>query len=187
MTRTGLEGGPIYGVGREVRSEIDRAGVAELSIDLHPDRSADQLASRLASRRPKDSTTTWLRRATGLHPVAINLLREAGLPDPAGLPGDPHAVASAIKRVRLVVRELMPIARAISSAGGVARHELDDGLMLRARPGTFVAGEMIDWDAPTGGYLLQMSFSSGVVAGRSAAEWSRAARGRSRSLSADDG
>ena len=168
VTASGLEGGPVYAVGREVRTELDRSGGCTITIDLHPDRSVAQLTDRLAKRRPKDSVTTWLRRTIGLHLVAVNLIRET-----AGgrLPTDPMAMAALVKRVPVPVAGSMPIDRAISTAGGVALDELDADLMLRRRPGTFVAGEMIDWEAPTGGYLLQASFSTGVVAARGASKW----------------
>lgn len=184
VTTAGLEGGPVYAVGREVRTELDTTGTCTITIDLHPDQTATRLARRLERRRPKDSVTTWLRRSLGLDPVAINLLREAvGL----RLPERPDQLAALVKRVPLRVDSLMPLDRAISTAGGIALDELDGGLMLQRRPGTFVAGEMIDWEAPTGGYLLQASFASGVVAARAASRWSRGARYRSRSLTADDG
>ena len=128
--------------------------------------------------------TTWLRRTLGLDLVAINLVREAVGPE---LPEHPDQLAALVKRVPIQVVGMMSLDRAISTAGGVSRAELDGGLMLVRRPGTFVAGEMIDWEAPTGGYLLQASFSTGVVAARAAARWSRSARDGSRSLTADDG
>jgi hypothetical protein len=184
VTTTGLEGGPVYGVGREVRTELEANGACTITIDLHPDQTSTRLADRLSRRRPKDSVTTWLRRALGLDLVAINLLREAvGL----GLPEHPDELAALVKRVPVQVAALMPLDRAISTAGGVALDELDSDLMLRRRPGTFVAGEMIDWEAPTGGYLLQASFTTGVVAARGASRWSRGDRDRSRSLTGDDG
>ncbi len=165
VTSSGLEGGPIYALSRPIRSQFDADGAATIEIDLHPDQSAEQLATRLGRRRPKDSMSTWLRRSIGVRPVAVNLLREAAgnrLPDGAG------EMATLVKRVPVAVSAVTPIERAISTAGGVARHELDDALMLRSRPGTFVAGEMIDWEAPTGGYLLQACFSTGVAAARGA-------------------
>ena len=167
VTRTGLEGGPVYAIGGPVRDALD-AGRCVLDVDLRPDLTADQLAGRLGQRRPKDSAATWLRRAIGLDPVAVGLLREAG---GGALPDDAAATAALVKAVPVAVAATMPIARAISTAGGIAWSEVDDALMLRRRPGTFVAGEMLDWDAPTGGYLLQASFSTGVVAGRGALAW----------------
>ena len=183
VTTAGLEGGPIYAVGRKVRARLDEVGACTVTIDLHPDQDVARLTERLANRRPKDSTTTWLRRTLGLHLVAVNLLREAAGPD---LPSDPTVMAALVKAVPVRIAGSMPIDRAISTAGGVALDELDSNLMLRRRPGTFVAGEMIDWEAPTGGYLLQASFSTGVVAARGAAKWWRGGPDRSPSLT-DDG
>ena len=168
VTRTGVEGGPVYAIGAAIRDALDRDGRCVLEVDLRPDLTVDRLAERLRHRRPKDSGTTWLRRAIGLDPVAIGLLREAR---GGGLPGTAPEVAALVKAVPLVVTATMPIDRAISSAGGVAWSEVDGSLMLRAVPGTFVAGEMLDWEAPTGGYLLQASFSTGVVAAHGALAW----------------
>ena len=184
VSASGLEGGPVYSVGRAVRTEIEQTGTGAITIDLHPDQSQAQLVTRLARRRPKDSVTTWLRRTLKLDLVAVNLMREAVGVE---LPNEVGPMADLVKALPLTIHELMPIERAISTAGGVALDELDPDLMLSSRPGTFVAGEMIDWDAPTGGYLLQVSFSSGVAAARGAAKWSRGERDRSRSLTHDDG
>lgn len=167
VTRTGLEGGPLYAVGAAVRAALD-AGGCVLEVDLRPDTPAERLAERLGRRRPKDSRSTWLQRAVGLDPVAIGLLREA---TGNAVPDDPAAVAALLKAVPVAVPETMPIDRAISSAGGVRWSEVDDRLMLRALPGTFVAGEMLDWEAPTGGYLLQASFSTGVAAAHGMLAW----------------
>jgi predicted flavoprotein YhiN len=102
-----------------------------------------------------------LRKAAGLPPAAISLLRE----DDAVLPVDPEALARRIKSARVVLTGMKPIDRAISTAGGITFDEVDDSLMLRRKPGVFAAGEMLDWEAPTGGYLLQACFASGVAAG----------------------
>jgi hypothetical protein len=184
VTASGLEGGPVYGAGRAVRAALDTSSGATIAIDLQPDRTVEQLASRLGRRRAKDSVSNWLRRSIGLQPVAINLLREI---TGNRLPADPDAIARLVKRAIVPIRGLAPIDRAISTAGGVARHELDADLMVRRRPGTFLAGEMIDWEAPTGGYLLQASFSTGVAAAQGASKWSRGERETSRSLAGDDG
>ncbi|WP_315095993.1 TIGR03862 family flavoprotein [uncultured Cellulomonas sp.] len=165
VTRTGLEGGPVYAIGAAIRDAVDADGACVLEVDLRPTLTVEQLTERLQRRRPKDSGSTWLRRTLGLEPVAIGLLREAaGGP----LPTDPAATAALLKAVPVLVTEPMPIGRAISTAGGIAWSEVDESLMLRRVPGTFVAGEMLDWEAPTGGYLLQASFSTGVVAARGA-------------------
>ncbi len=168
ITRDGVEGGPIYALSVSIREALDRNGVCELAIDLHPDRSVEQVAGRLARRRPKDSTSNWLRRSIGLHPVMISLLREATANH---LPADAGEMASLVKQAIVRVVDTMPIERAISTAGGVAFDELDESLMLLRRPGTFVAGEMLDWEAPTGGYLLQACFSTGVAAAVGALSW----------------
>jgi len=168
VTRTGLEGGPVYALGAAIRSALDADGPCVLEIDLRPDATVDQLADRLPHRRPKDSASTWLRRSIGLDPVAIALMRESR---GGTLPTDAAAAAELVKAVPVVVSETMPIERAISTAGGIAWSEVDDSLMLRALPGTFVAGEMLDWEAPTGGYLLQASFSTGAAAARGALGW----------------
>lgn len=168
VTRSGLEGGPVYALGAAIRAALDAGGRCVLEVDLRPDQDTGQLAVRLARRRPKDSASTWLRRALGLDPVATALLREAS---GGALPDDPATLASFAKAVPVVVTSTMPIDRAISTAGGVAWFEVDEHLMLLRLPGTFVAGEMLDWEAPTGGYLLQASFASGVVAARGALSW----------------
>jgi uncharacterized flavoprotein (TIGR03862 family) len=175
ITTDGLEGGPIYAHSRSVRDALDRDGIATLVIDLHPDLAETTLIERLRLRRSKESTTNFLRRAAGLAPTAIALLREATGND---LPAESDGLASAIKAVSVTVVDTTAIDRAISTAGGIAWSELDESFMLRARPGTFVAGEMIDWDAPTGGYLLQATFSTAVAAAGGALGWleSRAAR-----------
>ncbi len=188
LTKTGIEGGPVYASGAAIRNALDATTVnaaalntatrnnassdtaarCVLEIDLRPDLPVDQLAERLQRRRPKDSASNWLRRSIGLDPAAIGLLREAG---GVRLPHDSAATATLIKAVPMVVTGTMPIDRAISTSGGLAWSEVDERLMLRRLPGTFVAGEMLDWEAPTGGYLLQASFSTGVVAARGALAW----------------
>ncbi|WP_456785983.1 NAD(P)/FAD-dependent oxidoreductase [Cellulomonas sp. P5_C5] len=168
VTRAGIEGGPVYAIGSTIRAALDAQGQAVLEVDLRPALGVDQLADRLERRRPKDSASNWLRRTLGLDPVGIGLLRESG----AGvLPTDPEAMAALVKAVPVVVTATMAIEKAISSAGGIAWSEVDEALMLRRLPGTFVAGEMLDWEAPTGGYLLQASFSTGVVAAQGALAW----------------
>lgn len=162
ITATGLEGGPIYALGPELRSGHG------LEIDLQPDLDADALAARLVDRRrPKDSVSTWLRKG-GLSPVDVALLR-----DTTGnrLPTEATAVADLAKAVPIPVEGLAPIDRAISTVGGVALDAIDDTGMLFDRPGTWVAGEMVAWDAPTGGYLIQACLSTGHRAGVAAARW----------------
>ena len=166
VTRDGLEGGGIYALSAPVRAALDRTGEAVLRIDLRPDLDEAALAGALARPRGKQSVATWLRKAAGLPPVAIGLLRETS----RELPGAPPALARLIKALPLRITGTADIARAISTAGGVPFAALDETFMLRARPGTFVVGEMLDWDAPTGGYLLQACFATGAAAGRGAAE-----------------
>lgn len=162
ITATGLEGGPIYALGPHLRAGHD------LVIDLQPDLDVDALAARLADRRrPKDSVSTWLRKA-GLAPVDVAVLRDA---TGNQLPTTPAEIAALAKAVPIPVDGLAPIDRAISTAGGVTLDALDDTGMLVDRPGTWVAGEMVAWDAPTGGYLIQACLSTGRQAGLAAARW----------------
>ncbi len=162
ITATGLEGGPIYALGPELRSGHG------LEIDLQPDLDADALAARLVDRRrPKDSVSTWLRKG-GLSPVDVALLRDA---TGNRLPTEATAIADLAKAVPIPVDGLAPIDRAISTAGGIALDAIDDTGMLLDRPGTWVAGEMVAWDAPTGGYLIQACLSTGHRAGVAAARW----------------
>ena len=167
VTRTGMEGSPVYAIGAAIRDALD-AGRCVLEVDLRPDLTVEQLTDRLRHRRPKDSGSTWLRRSIGLDPAATALLRESS---GGALPTDPAVTAELVKAVPVVVTATMPIERAISTAGGIAWSEVDESLMLRRSPGMFVAGEMLDWEAPTGGYLLQASFSTGVVAAQGALAW----------------
>ena len=175
ITAHGLEGGPVYASSSAIRSAIDRAGGCTIRIDLQPDLDVIRVGERLARRRPKDSLGNHLRRALGLSPASVALMREATGND---IPDDPHGLASLVKSLPIAVTSTMPIDRAISTAGGVHFDEIDERFMLRRSPGTFVAGEMLDWDAPTGGYLLQASFSTGVAAARGAIDWLESAAER---------
>ncbi len=166
VTRRGLEGGPVYALSADMDAALRAGEPAVLVIDLKPDMAEDALAARLAARRTKDSFANALRKATGLAPVACGLLRES---DPAAPSRDTAALARLIKACALRVSRVAGLERAISSAGGVALAEIDDGLMLKKLPGVHVAGEMLDWDAPTGGYLLQACFATGLRAGAAAA------------------
>jgi uncharacterized flavoprotein (TIGR03862 family) len=161
ITESGLEGGPVYAMGAAIRAEIAAGGSCTLAIDLQPDLSREVLAERLG-RRPKDSLATALARL-GLQPASIGLLRESTA---NRLPRDPDQLAGLVKALPLEVRSTASLERAISSAGGISLTEVDSSMMLRRVPGTFVAGEMLDWDAPTGGYLLQACLSTGVAAAR---------------------
>ncbi len=167
VTRYGLEGGAVYALSAGLREAIERDGTAALTVDLRPDLTVEALAGRLARPRGKDSATNWLRKVAGLSPVAVGLLREI----PGELPVGADKLAKRIKAVRLTLTGVQGLARAISSAGGVRLDQVDAGLMLTAMPGVFVAGEMLDWEAPTGGYLLQASMASGVVAAEGVLGW----------------
>lgn len=169
ITRDGIEGGAVYALSRPIREAIEARGEAIVALNLRPDLDDAALTRRLAGARPKESRATILRKAANLNPPAAGLLREAV----RELPTDPASLAALIKAVPLRLTGLRPIERAISSAGGVAFSGLDDRFMLRARPGTFLAGEMLDWEAPTGGYLLQASFASGRAAAQGVLAWLR--------------
>lgn len=166
ITEEGIEGGAIYALGPVLRARL-ASGPVTLDLDLKPGMSADELAAALAKSRKGDSLSNRLRKAAGLPPVAIGLLREAHGRD---LPADAALLAAAIKAVSVTVTAARPIERAISSAGGVSFDEVDDGFQLKRLPGTSVVGEMLDWDAPTGGYLLQATFSMAVAAAKAAIE-----------------
>ena len=167
ITTAGLEGGPVYAQSATIRDSIDRLGSCTVCFELHPDLTVAQLEERLVRGRSKDSLTAKLHRI-GLSKVSVALLREL---TGNQVPRQPEALAPLIKSLPLEVRSMMPIDRAISTAGGVAFSELDDALMIKRLPGVFVAGEMVDWEAPTGGYLLQASFSTAVMAARGAVDF----------------
>lgn len=166
VTQRGLEGGAVYALSRPIRAALDRDGHARLIVDLRPDLGAQTLAERLARTRGKQSLSTYLRKAAGIPPVAIALLREAGT-----LPLDPSALAERIKALPLEIDGMQGLERAISSSGGIILDELNENFMLCRRAGVFAAGEMLDWDAPTGGYLLQASISTGRAAAEGTARW----------------
>ena len=167
ITAGGLEGGPVYTLGPDLRAASAHDGAVELRLDLAPDQSPQALGRKLEKALAKGrSRSTALRRA-GLTPAAAALLREG----PAELPIDPHTLAGLVKAAPLRVTGQAGLERAISTAGGISREALDDRLMLKARPGTFACGEMLDWEAPTGGYLLQACFASGRHAAEGAIAW----------------
>lgn len=172
ITRDGIEGGGVYALSAVLRERIDVAGSAVLHINLRPDIATDQLAMRLSAPRGKQSASNWLRKAAGLAPVAIGLLREAATVRHPGST-QPASLAALIGAVPITLTGVASLAHAISTAGGVAFSEIDGDYMVRRLPGVFVAGEMLDWEAPTGGYLLQASFATGAAAGRGALKWLR--------------
>lgn len=170
ITTDGLEGGAVYALSAPIRNELHAKGAAVLSIDLRSDESSEALLQRLLGKgRGKQSFATYLRKALSLDPPAVGLLQEAA--HAAGMQlatSSPDTVATLVKAIPVHVSGLAPIDRAISTAGGVSFDAVDQLFMLRARPGTFVAGEMLDWDAPTGGYLLQACFATGRAAAQGA-------------------
>ncbi|MDB5593340.1 MAG: aminoacetone oxidase family FAD-binding enzyme [Hyphomicrobiales bacterium] len=169
VTAQGLEGGAIYALSAVLRDAIAAQGEAVLNIDLRPDLDVSALVQRLSRPRAGQSSATFLRKAAGLQPVAVALLREVS----RELPAEAEPLARLIKAVPVRLTGPRPIERAISSAGGVRFSDCDAGLMLTKLPGVFVCGEMLDWEAPTGGYLLQACFATGFVAGRAAAQYVR--------------
>lgn len=163
ITDKGVEGSVIYALSSQIRKAIEREGKAVLTLDLRPHLSSDELTERLNAPRKAQSFSTYLRKAAGITSLAVALLREC-VP-PQDLPvNDVAALAALIKNLPLTLTRPASLARAISTAGGVKFDGLDDHFMLRAKPGVFVAGEMMDWEAPTGGYLMQGCFSTGVWA-----------------------
>ena len=169
ISRHGIEGGAIYALSAALRDAIAAEGGAVLQVSLRPDLAIGELQRRLEAPRGKQSLATFLRKAVALSPVAIGLLQEVYAGKLATLPVP--ALASAIHALPLRLTGTFPIDRAISTAGGVAFDEIDDYFMLRRRPGVFVAGEMLDWEAPTGGYLLQGCLATGVSAARGVLQW----------------
>jgi uncharacterized flavoprotein (TIGR03862 family) len=157
ITHYGIEGGAIYALSPRLRADVPTT----IHIDLRPSLTAAQIAEKLARAKRGDSLSSTLRKALGLSPVAIALLHEYGRP-----PSSPDALAALIKAVPVRLVAARGLERAISSAGGVAWSSVDNTLQLKALPSVYVTGEMLDWEAPTGGYLLQACFSSGVWAAR---------------------
>ena len=172
VTRSGIEGGAIYALSADLREAILRGGKATLQIALRPDLDSQDLIARLSTPKGKQSLTNFLRKAVHLSPVAIGLLQEAARSSGVPLSSrSPASLAELINTVPIQLTGIASIARAISTAGGIAFDELDADFMIRRLPGSFAAGEMLDWEAPTGGYLLQASFATGAAAGRGALKW----------------
>lgn len=168
ITASGVEGGLIYAVSAPLRDALERDGRAALLLDLVPGRSLQRLTTDLAWPRGRDSLANHLRRRIGLAGVKAGLLRELCAPE---VFNDAAALAAQLKALPLPVLAPRPLDEAISSAGGVRFEALGAGLMLAALPGVFCAGEMLDWEAPTGGYLLTACLASGRAAGRGALDW----------------
>ncbi len=168
ITETGVEGGVIYAVSASLRDEILAKGVATLRLDLAPDRDVPRLAHDLARPRGKRTMATHLQRQAHIEGVKAGLLREVVSKEDFA---DPARLAAAIKSLPLRLVAARPLAEAISTAGGVSFDALDKRLMIRSLPGLFCAGEMLDWEAPTGGYLLTACFATGKAAGVGAVAW----------------
>jgi hypothetical protein len=164
LTRTGLEGGPVYALGPVWRAPgFD----GRATLNLRPSLNPEAIAARLTAGRAGRSLPTLLKAQLKLTPAEIALLHEAGRP----LPAEPRALAGRIQALPLVISGQAGLERAISSTGGIRQEAVSPDLMLNALPGTFVCGEMLDWDAPTGGYLLQATFASAVVAAEGMMKW----------------
>lgn len=168
ITRQGLEGSLIYAASALLRDEIETSGHAEIRLDLAPDWSMDKLVSRLSQPRGKSSTSSHLKKAIGIQGVKAGLLWEML---PKDVFQEPDRLAAAIKSLPITLDATHPLEEAISSAGGVSFESLEANLMLKELPGVFCAGEMLDWEAPTGGYLLTACFSTGRAAGLFALDW----------------
>lgn len=174
LTQTGLEGSLIYAHSAAIRDRIEREGCAHIELDLLPDMTVQQLQSALQKPRGKLTLARFWQRI-GLEGVKASLLRE--FVTPAEL-ADPYQLAVRIKALKVTLQQPRPLDEAISSAGGVAWLSLTPQLMLKALPGVFCAGEMMDWEAPTGGYLLTACWATGRTAGQGAAEWLASTSGR---------
>ncbi|MGQ2967475.1 MAG: TIGR03862 family flavoprotein [Allorhizobium sp.] len=168
ISKGGIEGSLIYAHSAALRDALDRDSHAALMLDLTPGRTEEKLAADLARQDRKASFSTRLKKAANLDGAKIALLREVN-PDANQL--DAVGLASLIKALPLLVRRARPIAEAISTAGGVALNAIDERFMLTSRPGIFVAGEMLDWEAPTGGYLLTACFATGIAAASGIDRW----------------
>jgi uncharacterized flavoprotein (TIGR03862 family) len=172
VTRNGIEGGAVYALSAELREAIIKCGEAMLRVALRPDLDEKELTTRLSAPRGKQSLSNFLRKTAQLSPVAIGLLQEAAIASGVQLSAlSTHDLAVLINAVPIKLNGVAPIARAISTAGGIAFDELDSDFMISRLPGVFAAGEMLDWEAPTGGYLLQASFATGAAAGCGALKW----------------
>ncbi len=168
VTADGIEGGAVYALSARLRDALCQGDTVILHIDLRPDLDHAALAARLNGPRGGASLSTHLRKAAGLPPIGIGLAQEA-LHAGAGA----EDLAALVKAVPIRLTAPSPLDRAISTAGGIELRELDDRYMLRRHPGVFAAGEMLDWEAPTGGYLIQGALSTGAAAGHGALAWLR--------------
>ena len=170
VTENGIEGSAVYALSAALRDAMERDGHATLSLDLAPDMDLARLEAALAATRGKNSIANHLRKKAHIDGVKAALLREAA--DKTAFES-PSSLARAIKQLPLKLERPRPIAEAISAAGGIPFNELDEGFMLTKCPGVFAAGEMLDWEAPTGGYLISACLATGRAAGDGAARWLR--------------
>jgi len=170
LTREGIEGGPVYALSGALRETLAKENAATLLIDMRPSLTLEELTQRLHQPRGSQSLSTFLRKAGGLSPQAIGLVREVSRAKGLAL-DTPEQMATLIKALPVALSATASINRAISSAGGLSLDAIDERYMIKSRPGVFAAGEMLDWDAPTGGYLMQACFSTGVAAAKGMIEW----------------
>ncbi|KQY81737.1 TIGR03862 family flavoprotein [Pelomonas sp. Root1444] len=168
ITATGLEGSLVYAASRHLREQIDRTGSATLHLDLLPQLTAERVFAEVKHPRGSRSLSSHLKSRLHLSPLKLGLLHELLTREQMH---DPAALAAALKCLALDLHAARPVAEAISTAGGVRFEAMDEGLMLTALPGIFCAGEMLDWEAPTGGYLLTASFASGRAAALGLLRW----------------
>jgi hypothetical protein len=167
VSSSGVEGSLIYALSATLRNQIAANGNAQLHLDLAPGKTLEQVIEAVAHPRGSRSMSSHLQSRLGLRGVKVGLLRECAADDFA----DPLRLAHAIKSLPLALKATRPLDEAISSAGGVQFEALDENLMIKSLPGIFCAGEMLDWEAPTGGYLLTACFASGRAAGLGALSW----------------
>ncbi len=168
ITKHGIEGSVVYAHSAALRDRLELTGKASLTVDIAPGRTVERLSRDLAKLGRKESFANRMRKAAGLSAVKVGLLREI-FPDIAAMPDD--FVAARMKHAEIPLLRPRPIAEAISSAGGIAWSGLDENYMLKKLPGIFAAGEMLDWEAPTGGYLLTACFATGKAAANGMAKW----------------
>ena len=168
ITEHGIEGGLIYALSAALRDEIERSGSATLHLDLLPDWTPQRVLAEVSHPRGSRSLSSHLHSRLGLKGVKANLLREALSAEQMH---DNALLARTIKSLPLQLIAARPLSEAISTAGGIAFKALDEHLMLKQMPGVFCAGEMLDWEAPTGGYLLTACFASGLAAGTGVLHW----------------
>lgn len=165
IDKKGIEGGAVYALSRFIRDEVNHNGTCGIEIDLKPDFSFEQIAQRLKAPRGKLSFSNFVRKVLNISPLAVSLLLEGATPDTVRSL-TPENLALRIKSMPLTALAPFPIERAISSAGGIRFDSMSEDYMIRALPGVFAAGEMLDWEAPTGGYLLQGCFATGLAAAK---------------------